>query len=80
VPGQDGVRFDDYGHVLQCLRAELLADLRQSCTLSVGQSYTALELVAQKTILRDAETQSFPFSGLCIRCRARPLHLWKVNL
>ena len=53
MPGQKGVGLDERGYVLQCLLAELLPDPREALTLSVGQSYAALELVTQTTILRD---------------------------
>jgi hypothetical protein len=53
MPGKDRIRFNETGHLLQCLLAQLLADLGQAPSLRVGQLDTTCELPAQDTVFRD---------------------------
>jgi hypothetical protein len=46
VPGEDGVRFDEVGHFLERVLAQLLADLGQRLLFAIRQPHTTRELVA----------------------------------
>src|SRR5215510_13457883 len=52
VPGQDGVGFDDGGHLFEGFLPQLLADLSQSLALAIAEAHAALNLAAQDTIFR----------------------------
>jgi hypothetical protein len=52
MPGEDRLRFDQTGHLLQRLLAQLLADLGQAPSLRVVQLDTTCELLAQDTVFR----------------------------
>src|SRR5438128_1985103 len=47
VPGEDRVGFDDLGHFLQGLLAQLVADLSQGLALAITQPYPSLDLIAE---------------------------------
>jgi hypothetical protein len=51
VPGQDGIRLHDAGHVLQRLLAQLLPDLGEHFAFAITKAYLAFNLRAQDTIL-----------------------------
>src|SRR6266851_1200090 len=50
MPGEDGVRFDDFRHFRQRLLPQLLADLGEGLALAIAQAYTTFDLVAQDAI------------------------------
>jgi hypothetical protein len=51
VPSQDRIRFDDGGHGFQGFFPQLSTNLGQGYAFAIRQPHTALELVAQDTIL-----------------------------
>ena len=53
MPGQDGVGFDNAGHLRQRLLPELYADLGEGLTFPITQPDTPLELLTQDAILCD---------------------------
>src|SRR5258707_1098551 len=52
MPAEDGVGFDEGGHSLWGLVAQLLADLGQRFALATTQPDTPRDLVAQDAVLR----------------------------
>jgi hypothetical protein len=50
VPGKDRVRFDETDHLLQGLRAQLLANLRQRLAFPTAQLYAAFDLLASYAV------------------------------
>jgi hypothetical protein len=52
VPGQNGIRLHDRGHLCQCLLAQALADLSQGLPVPFSQSDATSELPTKDTIFR----------------------------
>jgi hypothetical protein len=50
VPGQDGLRFNDAGHLLKGLFTRLPAHLSQGHAFHVAQSYAPLDLLMQDAV------------------------------
>src|SRR3989442_734555 len=57
VPGQDGVRLHDTGHVFQGFLPQLLADLRESRAFAVTEVHASYEPGAEHAIFRHEENR-----------------------
>jgi hypothetical protein len=53
LPAEDGVRFDDAGHLLQGFLAQFLADLGQGLPFRVTELNPPFDLVAQDAVFCD---------------------------
>lgn len=53
IPGQDGLRFGDQGHLRQIFAAETLADLSECAPLGIGEPELCGEVGAQDSVLGD---------------------------
>ena len=78
MPPEDGIGPDDTRYLFECSLANLFSDLGQCSPLTIAQAQTALQLIAENTILGNevlVAQEQFVIDRSCdVRQRCLPVH------